>query len=297
MERLGHWFLEIPPATRCWTLAIFCFSMATTTKLVKYQSIIFIPDKVFGTQYWRFITSFCYFGDITLEWFLNFWLLIRFSRLFEDSYSTLFALFPLIIDTFNPTQIEDLRKVIDKNKTYDFLYFIGLVCSSIVGLVSYVHYKIGIHFHVLGPFLEDITLYIWCRNNPEVMINFLGIINVSSVYLPVLNALLSFVLSKEFYEAVLFISTGNFSLIKTILSHSLFIRILICFTLGHIWWFTRDFLLRHIYYDSHNDRRTSKNRLFQEYKVSRYNITKAILVLLLLPPWYWFTLNRIRQLA
>lgn len=301
MDRIFQWVSGIPPVTRYWSIAILSTSILTTLRIVLAVQFVFIVDKAFSSQPWRLITSFCYFDDLLIELIINIWFIIRSSRYLEEGFSTKIALFPPnTINTLNSDQRNFLKRIIDRNKSIDYLYFVLLICGSIVAAVTYGSNNFDFKIHRLGSLLDDILLYIWCRSNPNLDVNMFGFFTIQTAYLPWCYTMLNWVLLKDFLTDFLALMSGNLRLIASVFTKPFVWRVVICYSLGHFWWFSRDFLLCQFYYDFNDERRQIRSetpkRIEQESRISSYhNIPRRILTLILLPPWYWVILKKMRE--
>lgn len=301
MDRIVQWALSIPPVTRYWSIAILISSIITTFRLVLSITLVFLVEKAFGSQPWRLITSFCYFGELLIELILNIWFIIRSSRYLEEGYSTRLSLFPSTsINRLSPDQRTLLQTITDRNKSIDYLYFVLLICGSIIAGVTYGQYKFDFRIPTLGFLLDDILLYIWCRSNPNLEVNMFGFLTIRAAYLPWCYTLLNWVLLNYFLNSFLAIISGDMNQITSVFSQPFVWRIVICYTLGHFWWFTREFLLTQFYCDQNDERRKLRSetprRIEQQAKISPYqNISRQVLTFILLPPWYWVILRKLQQ--
>ncbi|CUM65904.1 uncharacterized protein PRCAT00003554001 [Priceomyces carsonii] len=294
MDRILEIVNEIPPVTKYWVIGIFLTSVLTTSKLVLKNNLIFVPDKALGVQCWRLVTSFCYFEDLSLRFLLYLWLMMNSSRFIEESFKTSLHLFPFSIDQLNPAQLEILNQVIDKNRSIDYFHYLILICSSIVITASFGYYLFDLKIMFLGPLLDDILFYIWCRKNSLMEINILGIFTITAANLPWCYAFLNLLMSDFFQRVLDAISNGKFTM-SVITKEQFFWRVIIYCTLGHFWWYTRDFLLPYVYWQKDKERRLLRAETFQIYRVKRANVVRTVLAVMLLPPWYWIILQKIRS--
>lgn len=301
MDRIFQWVLSIPPVTRYWSIAILLASILTTLRVVLPVQLVFIVDKTFSSQPWRLITSFCYFDDLLIELILNVWFIIRSSRYLEEGFTTKSALFPnRIINQLSTEQKRLLKVIIDRNRSIDYLHFVLLICGSIVGAVTYGSNKFDFKIHRLGSLLDDILLYIWCRSNPDLDVNMFGFFTIRTAYLPWCYTMLNWVLLSDFMNDFLILMSGDLKLIASIFTKPFVWRVVICYSLGHFWWFTREFLLGQFYYDVNEERRKIRSetpkRIDQESRTPVYhNTPRKIIELILLPPWYWVILKKLHE--
>lgn len=101
-------------------------------------------------QFWRVLSTFIYFGPLSLELIFQVFFLARYSKLLE---------------TQSPS-------------TAHFSYMLFIVCTSLLMLAPVM----GVYF--LGHPLSSTLTYIWSRRNPDVRLNFLGLLVFSAPYLP-----------------------------------------------------------------------------------------------------------------
>lgn len=102
-------------------------------------------------QYWRLLTTFLYFGPLSLDLLFHVYFLQRYSRLLEESSGRSPAHFSWLL-----------------------LYAMTcLICIS--PLVS---------MPFLGHPLSSTFVYIWSRRNPDTRLSFLGLLVFTAPYLP-----------------------------------------------------------------------------------------------------------------
>lgn len=102
-------------------------------------------------QYWRLLTTFLYFGPLSLDLVFHVFFLQRYSRLLEESSGRSPAHFSWLL-----------------------LYATTcLICAS--PLVS---------MPFLGHPLSSTLVYIWSRRNPDTRLSFLGLLVFTAPYLP-----------------------------------------------------------------------------------------------------------------
>ena len=102
-------------------------------------------------QYWRLLSSFFYFGPLSLDLIFHVFFLQRYSRLLEESSGRSAAHFSWLL-----------------------LYAtVSLLCLSPLFSIPF-----------LGPPLSSSLVYIWSRRNPETRLSFLGLLVFTAPYLP-----------------------------------------------------------------------------------------------------------------
>lgn len=102
-------------------------------------------------QYWRLITTFFYFGPLSLDLLYHIFFLQRYSRLLEESSGRSPAHFSWLL-TFASTL---------------------LLCIAPMLSMAF-----------LGSALSSTLIYIWSRKNPETHLSFLGLVVFKAPYLP-----------------------------------------------------------------------------------------------------------------
>jgi hypothetical protein len=102
-------------------------------------------------QYWRLVTTFFYFGPLSLDLLYHIFFLQRYSRLLEESSGRSPAHFSWLL-TFASTL---------------------LLCIAPMFSMTF-----------LGSALSSTLIYIWSRKNPDTMLSFLGLLVFKAPYLP-----------------------------------------------------------------------------------------------------------------
>jgi Derlin-2/3 len=102
-------------------------------------------------QYWRLVTTFFYFGPLSLDLLYHIFFLQRYSRLLEESSGRSPAHFSWLL-TFASTL---------------------LLCIAPLFSMAF-----------LGSALSSTLIYIWSRKNPDTMLSFLGLLVFKAPYLP-----------------------------------------------------------------------------------------------------------------
>jgi Derlin-2/3 len=163
-------YIQMPLCTRWWTTATVLTSALVQCQIVtpfqlfysfravfvKYQASLNLPalltnDSLTYCQYWRLLTTFLYFGPLSLDLVFHVFFLTRYSRLLEESSGR------------SPAQFSWL-----------LLYATTcLICLS--PLVS---------MPFLGHPLSSTLVYIWSRRNPDTRLSFLGLLVFTAPYLP-----------------------------------------------------------------------------------------------------------------
>ena len=103
------------------------------------------------TQLWRLISTFLYFGPLSLDLLFHVFFLQRYSRLLEESAGRSAAQFSWLLLYATSTL---------------------LVLSPLLSMPF------------LGSALSSTLVYIWARRNPETRLSFLGLLVFTAPYLP-----------------------------------------------------------------------------------------------------------------
>jgi Derlin-2/3 len=106
-------------------------------------------------QYWRLLTTFTYFGPLSLDLLFHLFFLQRYSRLLESS--------------LGPTPA-----------TFSWLL---LYASTSLLLLSSTLFSSG-SLPFLGSALSSTLVYIWSRRNPDTRLSLMGLLVFTAPYLP-----------------------------------------------------------------------------------------------------------------
>lgn len=305
---------NLPPVTKGWCIAILSTATLLSANRLKLVNLLFVPDKALTTEPWRLITSFCTFRSLSIELFLEVFYVASSCGQLESRFTTELSLFPTrIIDQFNQQdrnaqnqyqeqgdnqrqgqrqgqgqilQLELLRSFIDRNKSIDFLYYVGQICLSIIFVASLIHYKLQFVILNLGQILSHLIIYIDTQKTPNELINVMGLFTMKKSYYPWLVAIVTIILNH---------SGGGLLDANNIFNSPLVWTYIVATGLGHFWWMVRDVLLSSIHYDSNDRRRLLKQKLLNRHGIIKFDIIREGLIWLLLPPWYWVILSKIKQ--
>lgn len=86
MHQIESWIMETPPCTRYWTAATLLTSILVHSKIVSPFQLFYSYRAVFHKkQFWRLITTFCYFGSFNLDLLFHIYFTTRYARLLEST--------------------------------------------------------------------------------------------------------------------------------------------------------------------------------------------------------------------
>ncbi|KAL1889365.1 hypothetical protein Sste5346_008932 [Sporothrix stenoceras] len=149
---LEQWFWETPICTRWWTTATFAISLLVQCQILTPFQLFYSYRSVFVKgQYWRLLTTFLYFGPISLDLIFHVYFLQRYSRLLEESAGRSPAVFSWLL-------------------LYAMAFL--LILSPLVSMPF------------LGQPLSSTLVYIWSRRNPDTRLSFLNLMVFTAPYLP-----------------------------------------------------------------------------------------------------------------
>jgi Derlin-2/3 len=166
---LEQWFYEMPVCTRWWMTAALSASVLVQCHIISPFQLFYSVRTVFfksqvspvpcckltartdARQYWRLLTTFFYFGPLSLDLLYHIFFLQRYARLLEESSGRSTAHFAWLL-TFASTL---------------------LLCIAPIFSMAF-----------LGSALSSTLIYIWSRKNPDTMLSFLGLLVFKAPYLP-----------------------------------------------------------------------------------------------------------------
>ncbi|KAJ3076248.1 hypothetical protein HDU98_004861 [Podochytrium sp. JEL0797] len=158
MTPLEEWFYELPIITRTYITLVFAETIACQLDFVNPYQLHFSYDLIFvGHQYWRLLTSFLYFGGLSIDFLFHMFFLVRYSRSLEDGYF--------------------------RGRTVDFAWMLMLSMAAIVTITPIFSPKANSIPFLSSP-LNFVLIYLWSRTNPTVMMHFFGLFVISAAYLP-----------------------------------------------------------------------------------------------------------------
>ncbi|XP_073415267.1 derlin-3 [Dendrobates tinctorius] len=171
-------FQNIPSVTRAYTVACLITTAAVQMELVSPFQIYFNPDLVFKRlQIWRLITNFLYFGQLDFSFLFKMIFTYRYCRMLEET-------------SFR-----------GRTADFVFMFLFGGLIITVFGLF--------VNLYFMGQAFTLMLLYIWCRRNPSVHINILGILTVQAPYMPWILLVLSLLVGNSIIVDALGIAAGH----------------------------------------------------------------------------------------
>ncbi|MCP8716096.1 MAG: derlin [Asgard group archaeon] len=290
---MDQFWVNVPPVTKSWSGMKSITAALISLQRIKLVSLVFIPEKAFGKEFWRFFTSFCVSKGISFELMFELFLLRTSSGEVERNFITNETILPeYIIDEFDQNQHDLLNQFMERNKAIDYLYFLIQISLSIILLVTLLYYKLGIIIFNLGDLLCRILTYFDSQNRPNVEIHMFGLFTLRRVYFPWMIALLNIIQSRNIQDDFIkLIIYGDLSFFN----NSTVWFFIISTILGHFWWYCRELLLSKVHYDPIDSRRHAKRIALQRFGVYKIDLVRMFLMYLFVPPWYWIILSRIKN--
>ncbi|TFL02365.1 Der1-like protein [Pterulicium gracile] len=169
MPGIEAWIAQIPPITRGWLALAVCTSLAVQCHLVTPLQLYFSSAAFSNGQLWRAVTTFFYFGSLSLDLVFHLFFFMRYSRILEESS---FA-----------------------NRKAD--YFWLLLQSAI--MLLFLAPLLNVPF--LSSSLAFVPIYIWSRRHPSTPISLFGLITITAPYLPIALVLFTWVINGSWRAA------------------------------------------------------------------------------------------------
>ncbi|TKA73182.1 hypothetical protein B0A49_02760 [Cryomyces minteri] len=149
---LEQWFYEMPVCTRWWTTAtVVTSALVQCHILTPFQLFYSFRAVYYRSQYWRLLTTFIYFGPLSLDLLFHVFFLQRYARMLEESSGRSSATFAWL------------------------LFYAITTLLAIAPLFSMAF---------LGTALSSTLVYIWARRNPDTRLSFLGLLVFRAPFLP-----------------------------------------------------------------------------------------------------------------
>lgn len=141
LNGLLAWYFEIPFISRCYLTAAVAVTCACFLDVVSPLTLYYNYELAMNKrQYWRFFSSFLFFGTFSLDFVFHMYFVMRYSRLLEEGHF--------------------------RGRTADFLYMILLGALSMLLLTATVDTFSRIKF--LGHPLSFMMVYLWSRDPENV---------------------------------------------------------------------------------------------------------------------------------
>ncbi|KAI9092867.1 Derlin [Phlyctochytrium arcticum] len=154
---LEDWYYAVPIVTRTYVTAIVATTLACQLQLVSPFHLYFSWTLIRRSgEWWRLITSFLYFGDISLNFLFHMFFVMQYSRMLEEG-------------SF-------------RGRTADFIWALLFGAVGSIALSPFLRMRQSVPF--LSSSLTFMLVYLWSRRNGFIRMNFLGVFTFNAPYLP-----------------------------------------------------------------------------------------------------------------
>ncbi|CAI5472042.1 unnamed protein product [Closterium sp. Yama58-4] len=151
----AEWYNSLPPVSKAWGTALFATACAMQLKVLPVQLIFLDYTLIFQKfQIWRLVTNIFFAGGFSMRFAFTLLMIARYCVQMETSA---FA-----------------------GRTADFLYMLMINTLSLLVIALIIPFKI---FFLSEPLLLSV-IYLWSRENPNGVVNFMGLLSMPAFYLP-----------------------------------------------------------------------------------------------------------------
>lgn len=154
----------MPIITRSYLTAAVITTVGCSLDIISPYNLYLNPKLVMKQyQFWRLITNFLYFRKMDLDFLFHMFFLGRYCKLLEEN-------------SF-------------RGRTADFFYMLlfgASVLTGIVligGMIPYVSESFA-RIIFLSNSLTFMMVYVWSKQNPHILMSFLGLFSFTAAYLP-----------------------------------------------------------------------------------------------------------------
>ncbi|KAG4302079.1 hypothetical protein PCK1_001638 [Pneumocystis canis] len=147
------WYMDIPIVTRLFITGAVATSLAVQCNWVTpFQLFFSWHSVIIRKQYWRLITTFLYFGNLSFDFLFHIFFIARYCRMLEET-------------SF-------------RGRSWEFACLLLYAATSLLILSPLVSLTF------LASPLSFCLIYLWSRRNPSVRLSFLGLFVFNAPYLP-----------------------------------------------------------------------------------------------------------------
>ncbi|KAG6335965.1 hypothetical protein ID866_3118 [Astraeus odoratus] len=163
-DGIEAWLMQVPPITRAWLVLSVATTLAVQCQAVTPLQLYFSFKSAFtNVQPWRILTTFFYFGPLSLDLVFHLFFFMRYSRMLEESS---FA-----------------------NRRADYFWLLLLSSMMLLSLSPLFNLPF------LSSSLAFVPIYIWSRRHPATPISLFGVFTISAPYLPLALVLFSWLVT------------------------------------------------------------------------------------------------------
>ncbi|KPP61125.1 derlin-2-like [Scleropages formosus] len=210
-------YLQIPVVTRAYTTACVLTTAAVQLELITPFQLYFNPDLILNNyQVWRLVTNFLFFGPVGFNFLFNMIFLYRYCRMLEEGsfrgrtadFVFMFLFGGLLMTGAYSEWNQYWISTCSYEMSFDLClphvtisFFRRVVTAQIFGtFVSLVF---------LGQAFTIMLVYVWSRRNPNVRMNFFGLLNFQAPFLPWVLMGFSLLLGNSIIVDLLGIAVGH----------------------------------------------------------------------------------------
>ncbi|KIY66710.1 Der1-like protein [Cylindrobasidium torrendii FP15055 ss-10] len=159
-----EWLTQIPPVTRSWLIASLLVSVAVHSHIVTPLQLYFSPSLTsfslssLPSLSYRPLTTFLYFGSLSIDLVFHLFFFMRYSRILEDSS------FPA--------------------QPSGYLWLLIQSAILLLGLSAVLTPILALNTPFLSSSLAFVPIYVWARRHPSTPISLFGLITITAPYLP-----------------------------------------------------------------------------------------------------------------
>ncbi|XGW16827.1 hypothetical protein V3C99_001904 [Haemonchus contortus] len=178
MQNLIDVYMDMPPITRAYTTACILTTMAQLDFITPFHLYFNWDLIVKRYQFWRLITSFCFFGSFGFSFLFNMIFTYRYCMMLEEG-------------SFRGRRAD-----------FVYMFLLGGILMIICGIF--------VQMVFLGQAFTIMLVYIWSRRNPHIQMNFFGVLSFTAPYLPWVLLLFSLLLGNNAIVDFMGIACGHF---------------------------------------------------------------------------------------
>ena len=176
-----EWFRSIPPITKGLFLTALALTLSTTFNLISTKYLFFSRDFIFTRlQLWRLVLPFLYFGNFSMPFLFQMYMLVNYTRSLEQTYYR------------GPRGKLDLFAL--------FAYIVG-ACLLVDSFYEPLYFPASI-------FLGSL-IYVWSRKDPNAGIVLYGF-SLKAWHLPFVMVMFSLLMGGNFVHDIIAILIGHF---------------------------------------------------------------------------------------
>ncbi|CAJ0942823.1 unnamed protein product, partial [Mesorhabditis belari] len=153
MANVVEFYMEMPPVTRVYTTACVLTTLAIQLEFVTPFQLYFNWDLIVRQyQFWRLVTSFCFFGSFGFNFLFNMIFTYRYCQMLEEG-------------SFRGRRAD-----------FVYMFLLGGILMIICGIFVQILF--------LGHAFTMMLVYVWSRRNPHIRMNFFAALTFNAPYLP-----------------------------------------------------------------------------------------------------------------